>query len=859
MGKQLHRVNSGVQFEDYHPSCLWSILHILDHHHRNNAKKIVRHKKHREKRRAKCCGNPKTISMDRNKFEARGLLDADADKFFVEQHPTKVSPIDKSIKALVTEEMSEEENHNHWVLGFSAEPMFQQTNSIHHLEPSDYRLGKISTDWANPIIVLHKNANTSASELEFSSLKKTNRRPVPRNKEFDVCDSANAEGSIGQYQHSGKHAGVKSEKVMETSKSLNQIDVDHQVKEYGDVLEIFKVNKELFLNILQDPDVAITKQFHSPLISNRKAKLTKSGSFPVANISQARYLRPSTLEHKWNETWTYPKGEKFLPSIQVSKPDAVRSQEGYIEKTRPSLANEDVDSTIKHETSTSSWGSSRISNHQSWNQLVIGLLRDIQQRIKHAIKEGKKERGKANRNGFIQRVPTASTDGEYMPKSFERISMSQDGSDNSISCNETDGLDHSLSNRELHRMRRTASLNESMDKYARLFESSSRREAKLPHSKSLRLRNEDNISSKDSAPKFFRRISSLSDVESFYSLVKEVVHYSEKAVRTEDDCSTNAGSYSRSETKSSSFVIDTDKTQPLDAVVETQFRKNMDEGRSGDEGLHNTDEPTENMVEPGKLVSFFLGDQEIDKAMKPTVDLSQSCLVSEPEIMDTTECPISEGSESNPLCIHIDVADSSNVMKNGSREDSLPSLCSKVNIENDSRFLQFELDNDEASFNYVRDILHLSGFTGNESLGNWYSLDQPLDPSLFKEMETDLHHQVNYSEVLSDVCDHRLLFDLINVLLLEMNETSFTYFPRAFSFNHRIRPMPKGHRVIEEVWSRICWYLSFRSELDRSLDDIVAQDLTKGDGWMNHQFETECVALELEDLIFDELLQEVCS
>lgn len=539
--------------------------------------------------------------------------------------------------------MSEEENHKHWLLGFSAEPKFQRTNSINHLEPSDYRLGKISTDWANPIIILHKNANNSASELEFSSVKKTNRRSVPRNNEFDVCDNANVEGSIGQYQHSGKHVGVKTEKVMGTSKSLNQVDVDHQVKEYVDVLEIFKVNKELFLNILQDPDIAISKQSPGPLISNRKAKLTKSGSFPVADISQVRYLRPSTLEHKRNEAWTYPRREKFVPSIQVSKPDAVRSQEGYNEKTRPSFDNQDVDSTIKHEPSTSSSGSLRLSNHQNWNQLVIGRLRGIKQRIKHAIKVGKKEEGKANRNQFLQRVPTASADGEYMPKSFEHISMSQDGSDNSISCNETDGFDHNLSNTVLHRMRRTASLNEFMDKYARLFESSSRREMKLPHSKSLRLRNEDNISSKDSAPKFFRRISSLSDVESFYSLVREVVRDSEKAVRTENDCSANAGSHSRSEAKSSSFVIDTDKTQPLDAVVETQFQKNMDEGRSGDEGLPNTDEPAENMVEPENLTSFFREDQEIDKAVNPTVDPSQSSLASEPEIVDTTKCHISEG------------------------------------------------------------------------------------------------------------------------------------------------------------------------------------------------------------------------
>ncbi|KAJ4725817.1 protein TRM32 [Melia azedarach] len=188
---------------------------------------------------------------------------------------------------------------------------------------------------------------------------------------------------------------------------------------------------------------------------------------------------------------------------------------------------------------------------------------------------------------------------------------------------------------------------------------------------------------------------------------------------------------------------------------------------------------------------------------------------------------------------------------------SLQSLCSKVNHGKNNHLQRFELDNDEASFNYVKDVLQLSGFIGNESLGKWYSLDQPLDPTLFKEIEAYLHQEVQSSDEFGGSSDHQLLFNLINEVLLEMYDKLFTYFPRTFSFNHHIRPMPKGHHVLEEVWARICWYLSFRSELDRSLDDIVAQDLSKGNGWMNHQFETECVALEMEELIFDELLDEV--
>ncbi|KAJ4725818.1 protein TRM32-like [Melia azedarach] len=297
--------------------------------------------------------------------------------FVVEQNPTKVGPIDKRIKALITEEMSKEENHSHWFLGYPAQSKFQRTNSIHHLEPSDYRLGKINGEWANPIIILHKNASTSASGLQFPSLEKTTGRLVSRNQKCDFCDSVNVEGSLGQSLRSGKHRQVKFDKVVETLKNESEMDAKqlnreifhHQVKEYADVLEIFKVNKELFLKILQDPDDGVSP---GQQISNRKVRLTKSGSFPVADMSRVRYLRPSTLERKQNETWAFPKVEKLVSSTQVSKPDAVRSPKGYNEKTAASLADQSAGSTIKHKTTFSSWGSSRLSNHQRWNRLVMG-------------------------------------------------------------------------------------------------------------------------------------------------------------------------------------------------------------------------------------------------------------------------------------------------------------------------------------------------------------------------------------------------------------------------------------------------------------------------------------------------------
>lgn len=215
----------------------------------------------------------------------------------------------------------------------------------------------------------------------------------------------------------------------------------------------------------------------------------------------------------------------------------------------------------------------------------------------------------------------------------------------------------------------------------------------------------------------------------------------------------------------------------------------------------------------------------------------------------------------------MDESDSTLDLRNRHTMDSLPAISeSTSNYETsedvnkclDNCFLQLAPDiMENADFSYVKNVLELSGFTDSEQLRTCHSLNQPLDFSLFKELEAcfDDQHGWCEEEVPAD-CHHQILFDLVNETLQEMNEKSFTYFPRAFSFSSKTRPMRKGHHLVEEVWPRIGSYLSLRPELDQSLDDVVARDLANGDGWMNLQWELQFVALELEDLIFDQLLDE---
>lgn len=182
-----------------------------------------------------------------------------------------------------------------------------------------------------------------------------------------------------------------------------------------------------------------------------------------------------------------------------------------------------------------------------------------------------------------------------------------------------------------------------------------------------------------------------------------------------------------------------------------------------------------------------------------------------------------------------------------------------TNKSPDNHLLLFKSDaENNSNFNYVKDVLEFSGFMGNEQIQMRYTVDQPLKPSLFMALEASLSHENESSrEEIINPYDHQLLFNLVNEVLFEIYEKSPTYFPRPFSFNHHLHPMPKGHYLLNEVWASINSYLSLRPELDQTLDDVVGRDLAKRSGWMNLQQEEECVALELEEMIIQDLLDEV--
>jgi hypothetical protein len=164
-------------------------------------------------------------------------------------------------------------------------------------------------------------------------------------------------------------------------------------------------------------------------------------------------------------------------------------------------------------------------------------------------------------------------------------------------------------------------------------------------------------------------------------------------------------------------------------------------------------------------------------------------------------------------------------------------------------------DKNEADFQYVKDILKKSGFSCGEV--DWYASNQPVSPVIFEEAENSCQE---FSMVYDDphsIARRMLLFDLINEVLLDIYDSSLIIGPWHSRFDSRTRPIPMGLHVLEEVWTKVSDYLSLQWKAGQTVDHVVAHDVMRKDGWMNLVYDAECTALDVEDLIVEDFLDDV--
>ncbi|KAL6967519.1 hypothetical protein U1Q18_033327 [Sarracenia purpurea var. burkii] len=774
MGEHLNSEPADEQFEDNHLGCMSGILHALDYHHWNL-------KKYNGSIHAKGNGKPKARLNAYDSDEVQKLLDTEAGRFLIDPSITKTSSINKRslrarIKALISEEISKDESYKRGDSSLPSQSRLQRTNSFHRLELSVCDPHGKSTGWHHPIIFLPKKSDTIAGRSQAQAHMKGTKKPAYCNEQF-VENHTQSPG--------------KCEEAKATS-----------------------VNKGLFLKIQQDTDDGLANCFCNLQASDARARLTKSGSFPAADLSRSRNFRPSKLKHKQNEAWaSLPKGEKLFAGTRELKL---------------------VSSMISKDLSTKS---------------ELLMTDDIGGEV-------------LNHDAFF-----SSTD------SAQGLDEQASNNDKSSICHEIDGSVYDLRKVRRTRIRRTASLDESLERYAQLFQNSFSREAKLHLSKckSLKLTNEYEIPLGGHIPISFKRVHSLPHLDSYCSLQNELPCDSHSSVIP---ISKNCESNNHYETNPVNIHGCTEKYVPREANRETDcYTVERTDGSLKKEYLASSTEII-NEHDNAKIIGFGdkMGEQtvresKLDKEQEITLAEIASNKLPQPKPVSvlrssstedetsSADFPTSEGLE----CRSHDVGD---------KESSVDSECrscsenpenintANKNAKNHRHIELCTIDN--ADFNYVSNILKSSGFDGNGFLGPWHSMEQPLNPLLFEEVEAGWPHEPSCSgDETFAYWHHQLLFDLINEVLIQIYDSSITYYPRALSFSCRIRPMSMGYPFLEEVWERISRTLSSREGVGPSVDCVVTEDLRKDDGWMDLRLETECVALELEDMIFDELLEEI--
>ncbi|XP_042511840.1 uncharacterized protein LOC122086974 [Macadamia integrifolia] len=895
MGKQLHHKCSSLAFEDRNRGCMSNVFHILDFHQWHNVKKMLPYKRHGAGRHS---GGLKYAKMDQNipnTIEAQESMDAEVNKLLIQEKMTVSSPTNKKssnahIKTLIAEEMSKEYDHKCQTSALPAQLQLLRTDSFHHLEPSnDGCCEDMRVNGESPRIDPNQyNASSVASKLVPDMLK-------PPETDFcseqcEVCGIMRAVKSFGDIQvdelvmqlienhsHLQDMLDMGMPKKHMDAKDLIREALFPQSKEFPDVMEISQVNKELFLKILQDPDSSLVNQFQNIQISSAKRELTKSGSFPVAYLSCRNNVRSSKLKHKLSEIGSFTKREGQLQagSSPAKLPTADSSDDTFTQPF-PLMTDGNKQERMGTAEPGNVSGYYELKN-QGDRRVVTNRLKNFKRRIKHAIRGTGKERHRISMDAIFHRIPYgrkhSKDEKKDMSDHWKELTTDRDCK-GSPSSYRSESPVYALGKGGLHRLRRTASLNESLHRYSQLFESTFSREAKQHLSYRLKLTNEDAGSLGGPAPKALGRILSLPELKSFCSLQTEVSHDTSclgMPNRTHMDSPANM---ERSSQKLAVLSVGTENDSELEASVENASQEilvelseisliqvdqvelilNADDDGKEDKTIDNSDNQTtlENIS-----ISHYLQEVEPapDACIKQALPSPNSVLDS-----DNSEYIITEEADSGlkPRPIDFNELDSLVNLQDPSSKDS-PSVNRStmeiVNVKSLSKYFDSDLPHvqvdkkDESNFNYVREVLELSGFSGNGNLGTWHLPDQPVDPSLF---ELDCSREETGSSF-----DHRLLFDVINDVLIDIYERSFMYWPRPLSIDLNIRPMPAGCHVVEEVWASISWFLSYQPELDQSLDYIVARDLAKADGWMSLQFECECVGLELEEWIWDELLEEV--
>ncbi|KAH0470585.1 hypothetical protein IEQ34_000308 [Dendrobium chrysotoxum] len=810
------------------PGCMKGLVHFLNlHHHLHLRKmKLLTYRKHGEGKRAARNKEPK-IDPDAPSTSQQYVCTEDACLGVEDQASTRKQPVKSSMRISIAKWKSRE--HNKKRKASLPAPRLLRTSSIHHW--SEDHVDNVNFGLEISFIKQNVDLNKASSSSEqaccfdehnfekqcdeniayckngpFGPRKPDELESILQIKQLHLSNTQN-EAEVGSFAQ--QHTNVKE---------LQGDVILYPSKEFLAMMKLFNGNIELIRNILDDPSFIFAHYLQAKQAS--KAELTRAYSFPSSPLLVRKIDGQFGINHKNFESESLAKqsykfhSENSRAYTDIIQDDTTNAEMNDGDEERnPKLVETNNHSAVL---ASSSILQNVRSNPPNSNRFM-------------AIKHNKKEHHRIFMDGILHKMP-------FGRRVIESMKKSKFGWWDGLTIEKPDGegLMHACWNKINKNVKknihRSQSLNDSLDKYSHLYDSISKEEfERLPERRKV---------------KPLGRVFSLPDItycSSSKHAQSEAPFSSPKNLTTShtEEILEKEESEEFTTHDSSKWIVADCWKIPLQSNEKEQSESCQILKKLTKDGLIREENSS---VTPQ-------GENLLDEA--------QTYEPTKPTLVSATGA-LARGLEHRYPSEHSSLFD--NNAADGLVDTNEIDLTKAKPFPDIDCFDSLHLRIDQkykATFNYVRETLKRSGFSGSGFLGAWNSPYQPMDPLIFNEGE-DLSHELDITEDEHDILlEHQLLFDLINEAWVKMYEKYCGYFfPWLSRFNTNNKPMPMGDHILKERWTNICWHLKGQPEPDINLEDIVSRNFTKNDGWMNIQYDIEDVELDLECLILDALLDD---
>ncbi|KAK9103647.1 hypothetical protein Sjap_020901 [Stephania japonica] len=420
-----------ARHEKGHPGCMWGLISIFDFRQGRPTQRLLSDRKHGSTRHAAGA----KLSRGRNKlsvdFDEEASTNDNGDD---ESEMLKIDNAKRSVKKLMEDEMSSEQQTQKQIPGVTAK---QSDFESEHGGQFGKNQEKMKTN------ALESNASESLKCQELESFPKSLEQishldlvalmeefcsQIHQRREMHLHNQHDDENSCAACptSHSRKHSQlheidkqlvqkhcILQEKLSEAAAAFlnqklvdaNQISSDgalKQSKQLMDALEILNLNKDLLFELLEDSNSLLVKHIED-LRDSQTEKVKPNKSLGAANLlqedtnasRQTKELVSSKQVEKQN-TYNFFRRKTKPESRNLSKESGAVQGSNRIVILKPGSADINSSSSLK------AHGNEQGQSGRFNSQFSIS---EIKKKLKHAMRENRKERNWISMDGILHKIP----------------------------------------------------------------------------------------------------------------------------------------------------------------------------------------------------------------------------------------------------------------------------------------------------------------------------------------------------------------------------------------------------------------------------------------------------------------------